>query len=87
MHMYTKVFLKWGAEIKQFERWQVMKVSINVDDLVNQIQSWEVYKTENGVVYFDILEKKKKEDGKQTHYLCHSRKEDQKLRTPENLPF
>ena len=86
--MYKKVFLKWWAEIKQFDRWQVMKVSINIDDLISKIQSWEAYKTESGVVYFDILEKKNKEEGKQTHYLCHSKKEDgQKLKPASELPF
>lgn len=86
--MYTKVLLNWGAEIKDFDRGKVIKVYVNMEDLINKTQSWEVYISDKGYVSFDILEKKNKQEGKPTHYLSHSKKEDnQKTKPASELPF
>lgn len=73
---YKKVFIRGWATMKTFDWGKVMKVSINVDELMEKIRSKELSVSETGNIFFDIVEKKpeKQQPGENTHYLVQSQK-------------
>lgn len=93
---YEKVFLKGGASVKDFERWQVMEVSLDIEDLIDKVRNKEVKIWETWSLRFSII-KKKAESMKEwtsTHYMVHSYKVTQPERknplesnTDDDLPF
>lgn len=93
---YEKVFLKGGASVKDFERWQVIDVNLNVEDLIEKVRSKEIKIGETGNLRFSILKKKPENvrDWESTHYLVHSYKVAQtekknplESNTDDDLPF
>lgn len=92
---YNKVFLRWGAEEKTFDRWKIMKVWINFDDLSSRVKSWELRLSDSWTLYFDICEKKpeKQKTWESTHYLVQNQKmtEEEEAKKQEkvndDLPF
>lgn len=94
---YDKVFLRWGAEVKEFVRWKVIKVSLNVDDLMGKVRSKELRVNDSWTLYFDIIEKKpeKQKAWELTHYLVQNQKvadwektkAEQKAKPADDLPF
>ena len=93
---YEKVFLKGGASVKDFERWQVIDVNLNVEDLIEKERNKEIKIGETGNLRFSILKKKPENvrDGESTHYLVHSYKVAQtekknplESNTDDDLPF
>lgn len=93
---YEKVFLKGGASIKDFDRWSVIDVNLNVEDLIEKVRSKEIKIGETWNLRFSILQKKTKNvrDWESTHYLVHSYKVAQtekknplESNTDDDLPF
>lgn len=97
MANYAKIYLRGWASIRNTSFWDIVEVSLNIDDLMTKIKSWEIKTTDLGNVRFSVMKKKPESirEGDSTHYLVHSYKlPDEQERDPlqdldvdNDLPF